>query len=625
MRKNTHRSIAILIRLLLIGFIILFPASKIKAEQSSTSVAPLNPDFLEFLNSREVNALQQSPDEHGLGLVPSPHDLSHLKGLSVFDEIQLLGLPTTFDLRSQGLLTPIRNQSSCGSCWSFATYGSLESNLLPLEAWDFSENNLKNTHGFDWGPCEGGNADMSIAYLARWSGPVNEADDPYNPASGTSPPGLSERKHVHEVLIIPDRANASDNDNIKQAVMAYGGLYTSMYWTSSYYNAAYKAYFYNGTGAKPSNHAIVIVGWDDNFDRNKFSPVPPGNGAFIVRNSWGTGFGENGYFYISYHDVRTGTVNYLFNNGEPTSNYRQIYQYDPLGWTSSIGYGSPTAWFANIFTASGTEQLKAVSFYTPSHNSTYELYIYRNVTSVPTSGSVAGSKAGTIASPGYHTVPLEIAVALTPGQDFSVVVRLTTPGYNYPIPVESPWLGYSSQATASAGESYISSNGTSWSDLTNNFSNSNVCLKAFASSLEERVGVFSNGYWSLDSNGNRAWDGCSTDLCLAFGLSIDLPVVGDWNNKGISKSGVFRNGNWFLDLNGNGILESPGDPMYIFGQAGDLPVTGDWNGTGMTKIGIFRNGLWALDLNGNRFWDAPPTDALFTFGQTLDHPVVGAW
>jgi hypothetical protein len=318
---------------------------------------------------------------------------------------------------------------------------------------------------------------MSTAYLARWIGPVSESDDPYNPSSNVSPSGLPIRKHLQEVLIVPDRANSLDNENIKQAIMTYGALYTHMYWDAAYYNSTYKAYYYNGQPA--GNHAVAIVGWDDDFDKTKFSNIPSGNGAFIIRNSWGTSWGENGYFYISYYDTVVGTSNYLFNWAESTTNYNTIYQYDPFGWISSLGYGSNTAWFANVFTSVSDDLLKAVSFYTSSPSSTYEIYIYRNATSGPVSGTLAGSKTETILSPGYHTIPLDSPVPLTLGQKFSVVVRLTTPGYNYPIPFERPLSNYSSQAAANAGESYISSNGSGWSDLTVNFANSNVCLKAF--------------------------------------------------------------------------------------------------------------------------------------------------
>jgi C1A family cysteine protease len=92
-----------------------------------------------------------------------------------------------------------------------------------LEAWDFSENNLKNTHGFDWLPCGGGNHLMSMAYLSRWSGPVEEHDDPYDPRSSISPPNLSPQKHMQEMLIIPARSGPLDNENIKQTIVSYGG------------------------------------------------------------------------------------------------------------------------------------------------------------------------------------------------------------------------------------------------------------------------------------------------------------------------------------------------------------------------------------------------------------------
>jgi hypothetical protein len=118
-----------------------------------------------------------------------------------------------------------------------------------------------------------------------------------------------------------------------------------------------------------------------------------------------------------------------------------------------------------------------------SPNSPYEVYIYKGVTSDPVSGSLAGTKTGTIAFPGYHTISLDSRIPLTAGQKFSVVVRLTTPGYIYPIPAEQPWADYSSKATANPGESFISNSGSSgsWQDLTSYSwcQECNVCVKAF--------------------------------------------------------------------------------------------------------------------------------------------------
>lgn len=439
---------------------------------SGFNLAPVNPDYSKYVMDLKAGKVQKvTADGNRLGYVPAPLNLPETgKKLAKFTNF-----PAAYDLRAQGKLTPVKDQGSCGSCWAFATYSSLESYLLPGEAADFSENHMKNTHGFDWGPCQGGNQFISSAYLARWDGPINESNDPYSPSNGTSPPGLIPQKHLQQAYFVPDRTGPLDNSSIKQAVMDYGAVFTSMYISSSYYNSNNYAYYYNGSTY--SNHAVAIVGWDDNFDRSKFNTPPPGNGAFIIKNSWGTGWGDNGFFYISYYDSNAGKDNVVYT-AEPTKNYKGVYQYDPCGWVNSIGAGSPTLWFANVFTATSGDKLAAVSLYSATPESAYELYVYTGVTTQPRSGTLAGSKTGTLPLPGYNTIKLDAPVNLTSGQKFSVVVKLTTPGYNYPCPVEYAMLGYDSKASSNPGESWTSTDGTTWSDLDAQ-GYGNVCLKAF--------------------------------------------------------------------------------------------------------------------------------------------------
>ncbi len=268
-----------------------------------------------------------------------------------------------------------------------------------------------------------------------------------------------------------------ENDAIKNAVMTYGAVQTAMYWDSASYNANTQAYFKGN--ATTTNHAVCIVGWDDNFDKARFATTPPGNGAFIIRNSWGQAWGEGGYFYISYYDNATGIFNAIFLADDPLPEYTRVYQYDQLGWVGSLGIGGSTAWFANVFTAAESGRLMAAGLYTPVPNATYSLSVYLNPTdSSPRTGTLAGGKAGTIETAGYHTIRLDAPIPVTSGQRFSIIIKLTTPGNPYPIPCEYPVGGYSRGATAKPGESWVS-DGVVWLDLPREIPNTNVCVKAY--------------------------------------------------------------------------------------------------------------------------------------------------
>ena len=462
------------------------------------SEAPLNPEFIAYQNAfQSPESVKQINSKDQLGYIPEPAEKTHLKGKKVSKkalEAEVQGIsdvpagdtgeivsaaPATYDLRTSGRVSPVKNQGSCGSCWAFASYGSLESEALTGQVFDFSENNLKNTHGFDLAPCSGGNAGIATAYLTRWSGAVAEANDPYVDTSTTSPTGLPVLEHAQEILTIPGRSGPLDNDNIKSALQTTGALSTTMYWSDNYYNTTSGAYYYGGTMG--SNHAVTIVGWDDTYSRTNFlyAASIPGDGAFIVKNSWGTSWGKNGYFYLSYYDSQVGKSLTAFT-GESTANYNHIYQYDPLGWISSVGFGSDTAWAANVFTATSQEAVSAVGLTTNQLNTAYQISIYTSPIQGPiNSAGPVTTVQGTIGIPGYHTIALPTPVTVQAGEKFSVVVKVQTPNYNYPITIEKPTGGYSSQATGSAGQSYVSSTGTTWANLTANIPNANVCLKAY--------------------------------------------------------------------------------------------------------------------------------------------------
>ena len=237
--------------------------------------------------------------------------------------------PAYYDLRDQGKVTPVRSQDSYSTCWIHSAMASLESCLLPGALFDFSENNMANHMGSRLDFEGRSDARLSTAYFARWDGPVLERDDPY-PRKGRSPEGLLPVQHVQEVLYLPDRRTPLDNDALKWAVSTYGAVDTAMAFEGEYHNYGTFAYYSTTPGLELGHHA-TCVGWDDGFPAARFGEEPPGDGAFLIKNSWGADWGDAGYFWISYYDANYGQDMAVFNGAESVDDYDAIYQHDALG------------------------------------------------------------------------------------------------------------------------------------------------------------------------------------------------------------------------------------------------------------------------------------------------------
>jgi C1A family cysteine protease len=463
--------------------------------QKTPTLVNLNPDYIEFVAKLENGEITMpGPGEFGTGGMPPPCLVSFD---NYFDKNNLKS--TTFapvyDMRTTGLLTPVRGQTSNG-CWAFATMASVESKWLTLGLgeWDLSENNLKYCHGFDPSRSYYGNHWMSTAYFARRSGALIESDDPNvggSPGPGQCPSGKTPVAYITDARYLPH-----DKNTIKQAILDQGAIYTMLYYSSTYYNATNYTYYYSGTTAV--NHCVDIVGWDDN------KVTAGGTGAWICKNSYGIGWGEAGYFYVSYNDKKILDYNAYWPVRMDNIPNSKIYGYDDLGNYQAVGYGVPVGYTLVKFVANGRQLLNKVGSYAMGSNATMEIDIFDNFdpATKTVSGLLSHETGLTCALPGYYTFDLPACLTIEQGNDFYVRVRYQTPGYNNPIPIERLISGYAAPFIES-DVSWLSDTGSdgSWFLIGNSTANYkwDPCIKVYAEPLATWNGSVSRD-WGNSSN-----------------------------------------------------------------------------------------------------------------------------
>lgn len=414
-------------------------------------------------------------ESESVNLTIGSNDYMLIKYNSTFDGT----LPSYYDLRDYNLVTPVKDQGSNGNCWAFAAIASLESCILKAtgQVYDLSESNMKNLmalfsdYGWDMNPNTGGYDKMGYGYLVSWLGPVNETDDPYNIGTVISPV-LNSMFHIQNVLFL-QRNDPLDNDDIKRAIMEYGAVATSIRWSG----VSGKNVYY--TGSDGANHAVTIVGWDDNYSRNNFGTTPPGDGAWIIKNSWGTTPYRDGYYYVSYYDAvcaKPGALEknfvFVFND---SIKYDKNYQYDIAGKTDYLYSYFSNVLYKNKFQASDNEYLTAVSTYFDKQTN-WNLSIYVN-------GLLKHTQVGS--SPNsYSTIELTEYIPLKAEDYFEVVFNVTVNG-NVGVPIsEAVSLN---KEIYSQYVSFISYDGIEWFDLYDyawgypghTYESQVACIKAF--------------------------------------------------------------------------------------------------------------------------------------------------
>ena len=465
--------------------VVLMALAMAAGAQDRGSQAPVNPEFKEYVeNKAYLKGGVLTSEGHALGLVPSPvepvirpaEDVEAPAGAGMVRQSQ--SLPSSYDLRDEGGVTSVKDQGQCGSCWTFATMGAIESRWLlqGYGTFDLSEDNMNNCHGYDYAPCEGGNLNISSSMLAQGAGPMDEADDPYSGVDdNTCPSGLTPVAYVSDTWWL-DTTRA----NLKQAIQDYGALYASTYWSSDGYNSADYTYFYQGPGDGSDGgggHAVLLVGWDDSKVTAADKP-----GAWIIRNSWSDSWGESGYYYMSYYDsvgVKTAGV---FPDRVEYNEEAVIHGYDELGWTTSYGWSDGSDQAIVKFTPAADQQIRSIGTYAVASGSVLDIEVFDDFDGSTLSNSLATLSSQTCAHAGYHTFDLPDPIDVAAGNDLFIRVVYNT-GTDYPIPMEKVISDYTSNAVIEdSGRCWVSSEGSTWFALGANITNGayDVSIKALA-------------------------------------------------------------------------------------------------------------------------------------------------
>ncbi|MCR5650935.1 MAG: hypothetical protein K6F86_07125 [Lachnospiraceae bacterium] len=396
-----------------------------------------------------------------------------------------------------------RNQGKSSLCWAFSASLLAEMSMIkkglapqsvhysedqigyyffhhvvdPLGGTAGDENLIKGGSYYNYFNRAGNNAYNGWS-LASWASVRDHAELPFIDSPYSDLPddlAYNSKAHLQNIYWAQTQSSGSDVsyiENVKELIYEYGAASIIINGSVININENHAQY----SPAAGGGHNVSLIGWDDNFVSANFTTKPPGDGAWYVRDNYGTRANrdENGCFWLSYYDagIRRSTSKAIAFEFEDGDNYDHNYQYDGACYNSILGFNNVKNFsVANVFTAKDDEELKAVGFapYVPETDYTVSIFLLDGKEAEPESGTEVedARTSGSVRYAGYHTVPLTKSVSLNAGQTYSVVVSANvSEGYAGFFADESSdandWVTF--VASTSANQSYLKY-GSTWYDL----------------------------------------------------------------------------------------------------------------------------------------------------------------
>jgi C1A family cysteine protease len=425
--------------------------------------------------------------------------------------------PSKFDLRDYGLVTPVKKQKG-GTCWVFSSVASLESNalMMGLGEYDFSEYHLGyfTMHIFEdqdesiagegidlrdeWYYYGGDSFDVACT-LMKGYGPVSED---VCPIENITEPLTMDYAYQYNLIDFNGVYTVPMNNRgaIKELITRYGACTSYVCgesWTMPEYfneetNAAYLPMWTDDL--KQPDHAVTIVGWDDNYSKKNFVSEPEGDGAWIIKNSWGDSWGDSGYLYLSYYDVIMATnfsIAALTAAPLHSSDYR--YQYD-----GCFGYGVDDDIYgiAMTVTAKENQTLTAIAIYPSAFGDmpftpvTGNIKIYTNVENEKAieNGNCMYTQDISITNAGYQKVDLSEGLNLDKGEKYWITVNFNE---KVSYAIDESWEYEDEEeiyySQANIGETFGNRGTGEWIDFATLKDPANLCIKALVRNGHDKM------------------------------------------------------------------------------------------------------------------------------------------